>query len=130
MGDGIVITCKKCDESDDFKLGIGMMYFSLINVVEIAVSYGQRSRIYELLEYDGKVKTKYEHRLFECSNCNTLHGRFYVKIFHDGQEVYESNFKCGKCWSKLVPAENEIESYNCRYCSGKVYEKYIYLLWD
>ena len=130
MGSVVSTTCRKCGKEESFKLGIGMMSISLRDANCFAVAHSQRARIDELLEYEGEVSSKHEYKLFECKKCNILHGRFYVKVLHDGVEVYETGFKCGKCWSKLVPAEKEIESYNCRRCGRKALKKYDYNCWD
>ena len=65
-------------------------------------------------------------------NCAGLYERFYVKIDYDGGKVYEIDFKCGKCKSKLVEIEDisAVNNRPCPKCNQKALRVEETVLWD
>ena len=112
-------------------LGVGSLYGKLEHVVDTAVHRAYRPKIRELLAYSGDVTSEYEHRLFTCPRCNVLFARFYVKIFHDGKAVYESQFKCPKCRKVLAFADEEnVGAYCCKSCGARTLIGNPWMCWD
>ena len=119
-------------------LGIGMMYSSLENVIDL-VHYARRKKILDILQNHEVNKHEgiwgnpfYEHRLYRCIDCNQLYGRFYVKIEYNDNKSYETKFKCSKCKTKLKAVENErnVIKYPCPLCGRKELHIHRELLWD
>jgi DNA-directed RNA polymerase subunit RPC12/RpoP len=131
MGSDITIKCSNCQSVESFMLGEGFMYSSLKNVLNL-VHHKRRRRISEILNNHDVLDTEYEHRLYRCPECNRLYGRFYVKIFYDGDRVYETNFQCATCRTPLEHVQNEMEtaSYPCAFCGQKSLSVIEGLLWD
>ena len=106
MGEMIEIFCKECNYRKGFSLGVGMVYYSLENVLG-EVPPANRKEIkgiinnYEVLEEGGW------HTLFRCVKCNALYERFHVKIdykTHNGEKrTYETHHFCSKCDTELIP---------------------------
>lgn len=138
MGSGISILCQNCGYEKSFMLGIGMMYSSLENVIDL-VHYTRRKRILDILQNHKVLKHEdiwdnplYEHRLYRCIDCNQLYERFYVKIEYNDNKIYETKFKCSKCKNELKAVENEenVKKYPCPECGKKELHIHGELLWD
>ena len=152
MGHGLILKCDACGAEEGYTLGIGMMYSSLEAVLDIVVPRGKRRKIRALLDYDGLVKTKYEHQLYTCPRCETLHERFFILIrqqpllkhqkkgvemslseFMEASKfktVYRSRFRCGTCRAGLVYAREGWNAYRCRNCGSKSLVEMPGLCWD
>jgi DNA-directed RNA polymerase subunit RPC12/RpoP len=111
-------------------LGIGMMYSSLEAVLDLVVPRKRREKIREILRTADPGSTEYSHRLYACPQCNALHQRFHIKICKENRAVYEPRFRCGTCWSSLVPAGDDVSQYCCRFCGSKALEQSGWLMWD
>lgn len=152
MGHGLILQCGSCGAEEGYTLGIGMMYRSLEAVLDIVVPRGKRKKIRALLDHDSMVETKYEHQLYACPRCETLHGRFFILIRHRPhmeflinqtemshyefleamkfKTVYRSRFRCGPCRSGLVYAREGWNAYRCRSCGEKALVEMPGLCWD
>ena len=131
MGVGITVTCGTCSEAKYFRLGIGMAYYDLREVIS-AVHYTKRDAILKLLDEYEVSETEYEHRLFHCQKCHGLYERFYVRILYDSSELYESLFKCSKCKQVLSSVDDleTIRDIPCSKCGKKSLDYFEYLNWD
>ena len=130
MGSGVSVECTSCGAGESFMLGVGMMYHSLPNVIS-CVQGGARKKVEDILENHNVLDGDFEHRLYACPKCNTLHGRFYVHLEYDDGIVYETHFRCGKCRTPLVAAnENVLESYACKECGKQSLVRGSEMLWD
>ena len=131
MGEGITVRCESCSYKREFYLGLGMMYSSLENVID-CVDHWRRAEVLKILQNYQVEKRSYEHKLYGCTNCAGLYARFYVKIDYDGGEVYETDFKCGKCKSGLVEVEdvNTVSDRPCPRCNQKTLRVDENILWD
>lgn len=129
MGQGIIVECTICDYQDSFTLGVGMMYYSLENVIGQFSPY-QRKKVLSML-HDGDVfGSDFEHKLFVCPKCNMLAGRFDFIIFYNGGQIYKPVFRCPECRSKLIPLKEPIEKTPCPACGNISLKKNDFLLWD
>ncbi|TLS78286.1 hypothetical protein FE236_00560 [Mariprofundus erugo] len=122
MGSGFSTHCANCHAGEQFLLGVGMQYHSLLNVVS-NIQGGARKKVLEIMERHNVQDGEFEHRLYACPECNTLHGRFYVHLKYDDGQVYEIPFRCGHCRTPLVPAnEDELDRYTCKECGQHTLE--------
>jgi len=111
-------------------LGIGMEYHSLPNVIS-CVQGGARKKVVDIMQNHNVLDGEFEHRLYACPKCNTLHGRFYVRLEYDDGNVYEIPFRCGECRTLLVDAdEDAVESYACKECGKQSLVRGAEMLWD
>jgi len=116
MGSGFTALCTNCDFGEQYLLGVGMQYHSLINVIT-SVQGGARKKVLNIMKNHHVFDCQYEHRLYACPKCNTLHGRFYVHLEYDDGKIYEPAFRCGQCRTLLTFAdEDHLEKYACKYC--------------
>ena len=131
MGTGITVHCESCNYYREFYLGLGMMYPSLENVIDW-VDQWRRTEVLEILQNHKVERRNYENKLYGCTNCAGLYERFYVKIDYDGGEVYETDFMCGRCKSRLVEIEEfgEVNNRPCPRCNQKTLSVEENILWD
>jgi hypothetical protein len=131
VGSGITVSCQSCDYDKSFYLGVGMMYSSLEKVID-CVDRWRRTLVLEILQNHKVERCEYEHKFYGCTNCADLYERFYVKIDYDGGEVYETEFKCGRCKIKLVELEESrgLENRPCPKCDQMTLRIEEAVLWD
>jgi len=130
MGHGVCVECKNCGGGEEFIFGVGMAYHSLPNVIS-CVQGGARKKVEDIMQNHNVLDGEFEHRLYACPKCNTLHGRFYVRLEYDDGIVYEIPFRCGQCRTLLVDAnEDDVESYTCKECGKQTLVRGAEMLWD
>ena len=132
MGSGITITCTNCDYAKDFRLGIGMMYFLLENVISF-VHHKKRQEIQRILNEEKVVDCDYAHTVYTCKKCGEFYERFYVKIFYGiERKVCRLSFNCSKCKTKLKRLRNPhlLETFPCPKCKSKNLRSLPHVLWD
>jgi len=130
MGSGFATLCTNCDSGEQFLLGVGMQYHSLINVIS-SVQGGARKKVVEIMENHDVHDCQFEHCLYACPDCNTLHGRFYVHLEYDDGKVYEQAFRCGRCRTLLVVADEfHLEKYACKFCGQHSLVRGTEMMWD
>jgi hypothetical protein len=110
-------------------LGVGMSYSSLEEVMQFTRG-NARDALREITTNHTINDADYEYVLFACPDCNTLHERFWVRVEYDGDKVFETSFRCGKCRKGLVRAVRPIETYNCCNCGRQELEESPGKLWD
>ena len=154
MGQSFGISCRECDYTKNFRIGIGMMYspYSLRDfdsefalLPSLIRSKKTLAHIKKLLEEENaEIADGYGHEIYRCPKCGDFHGRFYLRLEYDGGS-YEVEYKCPNCKTglKLIDYDiNEVEgwqekeinleNYPCPKC-GK-YSLYeggtVLILWD
>ena len=136
MGIGVAIHCSNCGYSDNFMLGVGMLWRSFDDV-SCYLNNRDRQKILDILENhkancpEDEIYPDYENKLFRCDNCNCLLDAFYVKIMYDGKKLFETEFKCPKCKNKLKTINHErVVKYPCPECGKTTLEIKDRILWD
>lgn len=129
MGYGITVECASCDYQETFMLGVGMMYWSLENVIS-QVSVARREEVVDILHHHAVEGTEYEHKMYICPNCNTLGERFDYSIYYDEGRIYQPYFRCSKCRTKLVALEEPISSLQCSKCGNTSLTSHETVMWD
>jgi len=130
MGSGFATLCTNCGFEEEFLLGIGMRYHSLINVIS-DVNGRVSKKVLDIMENQDVHDCQFEHRLYACPDCNTLHGRFYVHLEYDDGKVYEQAFRCGRCRTLLVIADEfHLEKYACKSCGRQSLVQGDEVMWD
>lgn len=130
MGSGFIVCCKSCGECDDFTLGVGMLYYSIDNVLPLIKGRARKaiSDINNILFIDS---IDCDHKVYACPLCNTLNARFYARIEYGDNQIYETKFRCGKCRSDFVEMTHPIDYYNCKKCGQQSLEHSgEMMLWD
>jgi hypothetical protein len=111
MGEIIEIFCKECNYRKGFSLGVGMVYYSLENVLS-EVPPANRKEIKDIIHNHEVLEEGGWHTLFRCVKCNELYERFYVKIDYvqNGEKKrYETHHWCSKCHLELFPVYEDKE---------------------
>jgi len=129
MGECIETVCKQCGEWREYMLGVGMSYSSLEEVMQYTRG-NARNALREITTNHSINNADYEHALYACPSCNTLHERFRVMVKYDGDRVFETSFRCGKCRKCLVMATRPIDTYKCSHCGRQALEESPGKLWD
>lgn len=135
MGEAYMTICNSCGPQEHFHVGIGMQYYSLENVIDV-IPRKTRDYIQKIIDGNEILNSKFYHGLYECPTCNTVFGRFYVKLkCADGQR-FETKFRCPKCRGKLTEidcshsAPLSKEDYTCKECGRKTLLSGSPVLWD
>ena len=82
MGDGIALNCPRCDYSDTFLLGVGMMFpAEYQEIVEDVVSGKYGTEWKKLLEEDRGAVVHAGKALYQCPNCHALDTRTNLSIY-------------------------------------------------
>jgi len=130
MGTAYEIRCGKCGYKDLFRLGVGMMYFSLQNVLD-NLHYTKRDEIRKLLDTYSIENEYYAHELFVCPKCNRLFERFFVQFNYDQNKTFKTEYRCTKCKSKLKRISiDQLNDYPCHICGSKNLKYCEILMWD
>ena len=131
MGHGAIVKCGNCGKETIYMLGVGALYSSLDTVLaNTKIRKEKKNDIQNKLRYFNPDSVSYEHRLYTCPKCEILHERFYIKISNNNKTIYETEFRCGICRSKLTPANKSISSYRCGECRTRNLEWFDNFLWD
>lgn len=129
MGSTNGISCRECDYSKDFKIGIGMMY-SPYNLRDFEsefalLPYLIRSKksiayIKELLnDKNAVIADGYGHEIYRCPKCSEFYGRFFIHLDYDGGS-FEVEYKCTKCRTSLKQIDYDAKEEDEYECGGKV----------
>ena len=130
MGHNALVQCSECGHTDEFQLGVGMMYSRLEHVIELVLP-SQRERVLQVLREGHVESEEYEHALFTCPKCHILHGRFHYQVVHDGGKVLEADFQCDRCQTPLKRATRKVPHYRCSACGARALtEQPLSTLWD
>jgi formylmethanofuran dehydrogenase subunit E len=96
-------------------LDLGMNFASLAEVIPMARGK-LRARLKSYASEGEPTVTEYKRRLMACSECDTLHERFYVRVERDDARFYETVFRCGTCRTLLIEPSKAIADHRCSGC--------------
>lgn len=133
MGYGFELKCKECDYSQNFFLGIGMMYSDLKNVVneENIKSKKLRKDIMEITDNHSVEESTFSHELYRCEKCGKLYRKFYVELHYDEEKVFKTEYHCVKCRETLKIVDvDKIENIACPKCHNRRLYRDMEMLWD
>jgi DNA-directed RNA polymerase subunit RPC12/RpoP len=133
MGYGFELKCKECDYSQNFFLGIGMMYSELKNVVnqDNIKSKKLRNNILDIIDNHSVEKCSYSHQLYRCEKCGRLNRKFYVELHYDEGKVFKTEYNCVKCREPLKVVDTDyVEEISCPQCCNKKLYRDMEMLWD
>lgn len=121
MGISYGISCRECDYSECFIIGIEMFYCpskimdfdSEITPLQGLISSQETiDHIRSLLQEKKAVfADNYGHEVYHCPKCGEFFGRFYIRLDYDGG-FYEVEHKCPKCDVKLNLIEHDVAEDN------------------
>ena len=129
MGHGITVECTNCDYIEIFQLGIGFMYSSLENVIDL-ISPKRKEKVLNILQNEEVHTVDYGHELFVCPKCNTLASRFEFLISYNNGKTYGPYFRCPECRLKLVLLKEPIENIPCPKCGDRTLTQFEAYMWD
>ena len=130
MGHGIIIKCGHCSKSNEYILGVGMVYDSLKNVIS-NLHPPKRQEVEEILNNHVVKQTSFSNELYLCEKCYRIYERFYVNIDYDEDKSYVTEYECNKCGELLTGiSEESIPSIPCANCGKKALAFHQTLLWD
>jgi DNA-directed RNA polymerase subunit RPC12/RpoP len=131
MGEGYSVSCSSCGFAQHFTVGVGMMYSSLDQVINL-LHYTRRKKVLGILNDHEVHETDYEHRIFECPKCENLRGAFWAKIFYDNDQTYETEFICRECNKRMEPVlePKQLRGNRCPNCGERRLNITEDILWD
>ena len=106
MGHSYVYRCTFCGFEEQFNHGHGF----LVHSQPVGSYLKQRKRYlhYKTHRLIEELSKKYEDlfikagfEVYKCPRCKTLEDKIEVKVFSDDKIVHKSEFRCGKCRSRL-----------------------------
>ncbi len=127
MGTSYGTICKSCGNEEEYMLGCGFMSNRSFEHLHENTSSKILKRHLNLLEkeYQGMVIDIPILKLYECSQCKTIHSRLKFAVEYGENEVFNPQYNCGKCKSILMPIElvgssfgsqMEPTGYKCKKC--------------
>ncbi len=122
MGSSYSISCKSCDYTDSFIIGIGMMYaphnltdFESENPLLPSLIRSKKTVdfIKELLkDKNAIIADDYGHEIYHCTKCGEFYGRFFIHLDYDSGS-FEVEYKCPKCKVILEPIDYDTPDDDC-----------------
>ena len=154
MGSSYGISCRECDYTKNFKMGIGMMY-SPENLIDFEAQFPMLPHLIRskkmlahikglLGEKNAVIADGYGHKIYRCQKCGEFYERFYIHLNYGG-DSFEVEYKCTKCKVALrtidydvtgvdgwEEKEINIEKYPCPKCDKhSLYEDgKVEIMWD
>lgn len=129
MGEFLQSHCPKCDDYEDFKIGVGMRYETLGDVLFCMKGKAKliaSEIVFSVLPHEAE----FAHQLLTCPKCDTLHSRFYLKVEYGNRKKYETTFRCGKCQTTLIKTTKPIVAHKCKKCGNYSLEEDLAGIWD
>ena len=117
MGSSVMTVCSNCGDHKDYRLGVGMTFGHLDNILEL-FNPSIQNKVIELQENYKLEQTDFSYELFECKKCDTPHSRLHLEIIYDKDKVYRPSYKCFECKQTLKRTKRKIESFKCRKCNS------------
>ncbi len=100
MGSGFSMACPHCGYEKEVLLGVGVLYWSLSNVIG-QVPRSMRNRVQKALAKHPGCKEEFSHKLYRCPKCERRAPRFFFKLSFGNGEVLEPGYRCGHCRGRL-----------------------------
>jgi len=119
MGRRVFIRCAACGHGEEFFLGVGTLFASLV-VLQDYLPQNQREEIMALYRECAPDEAEFEERLFVCPSCHRLSGRLKVHLKPGGVTRFVSKFHCEDCGSQLIERTPlQIKKIPCSRCGAK-----------
>ena len=101
MGNGFAVSCSNCGYYKYLKVGVGIVFYTTEDIIDL-IHPMRRPKLTKILKEYTVHKKSYEHRIYRCERCGHLRNPFWAKIVYGDGEVYETQFKCGKCQKSMT----------------------------
>lgn len=108
-----------------------MMYDDLRAVLSVIKEPGIRVAIQDNIDAHPSARREYEHTVYACPECHTLHERLYVRLSEMGAVLYQAEYRCPHCGKVLKRiSEKSLRKHPCPKCGQKTLNLNEELLWD
>ena len=131
MGLGIEVNCGHCGYKKEFFLGVGMLYSSLENVIDL-VKGKNKKEILEIMRNHDISSSDFYRVLYHCNGCGALSDELYVKLVYDEGKEYTTNYLCANCGDLLEIIDDKIDitTFACPRCKNNTLLREIGIHWD
>ena len=134
MGDGLFIRCKDCDHENEFMFGMGFLFSSFENVLEL-LPHRKYNFAKEILKNNKNTKSQYDgYEVYQCEKCASVQNTFLIKITDEKNHVLMSSItKCSRCKNsrkKIKRKNNKLKNYKCPKCKSKNLYYAESMMWD
>ena len=135
MGSGYEIICKKCSYARDVRVGVGMVQFSLEELITWQ-SKTEQIKIREIISGKKNLIDEGEgESVFQCSKCFGIANKWHINLMENNKTIYETRIVCYKCKidMKLLPCdeeENTITGIKCSKCKSDDVIVRNNMMWD
>lgn len=109
------IQCEHCHSIEYFKLGPD----GAENIEQAANNHVQgktQIQAKSIIRKHSIDRAEYAYALYTCPACKTLYNPYAIKIEYDEIMLFQPFYKCQKCNTTLVKAEEPYTSYACKHC--------------
>ncbi len=131
MGTVSLYKCEECGLEKQFTLGVGMLYFSVVEEVKdkiLSGFYGKDAQ--KFLNDNPKADIDLSNEIFVCEKCKRYINDYHILLLGDN-ECFEIKYKCHKCSAEMKQAESP-SSLICPKCKKETLKLVDdeYILWD
>lgn len=117
MGDLFSLYCRDCGFSQELRLGVGMLFFSSENKIQM-LPRGKREKVQELLTRPDARLDLFHYDLFLCPTCDLQASRLNFQISYGEEQVYQPRFRCSICRTRLVKDDHPRLMDHCPSCGS------------
>ena len=135
MGSGYEIICKKCSYAREVMVGVGMIQFSLEEIIKMQ-SKTEQIIIQEIISGKQNLIDEGEgESVFQCSKCAGVANKWHINLMQNNKTIYETKIVCYKCKidMKLLPCDQEedtIIGIKCPKCKSDDVSVGLEMMWD
>jgi hypothetical protein len=119
MGRGVFVRCTACGCREEFFLGVGTLFASLLMLQDHLPS-DRREEILALYRRCGPDEAEFEDAFFVCPSCHRLSSRLKIHLKPGGVTRFVSKFSCKECGSQLIERTPlQVKKIPCSRCGAK-----------
>ena len=131
MGTVSLYECEECGLEKQFTLGVGMLYFSVVEEVKDKIMsgfYGEDAQ--KFLNDNPRADIDLSNEIFVCEKCKRYTNEYRILLL-GGDETFEIKYKCSKCSAEMKYIESP-SSLTCPKCKKETLKLVDdeYILWD
>lgn len=130
LGTGISVSCKKCNYTNQFLLGVGF-YHSCFEKCIDCLHPKTRTKLLEHINEEKIIDYEFQHKLFRCIKCSKLYSRPYMKVWFGTNDCsIETNINCSCKGKGVEVGELDINDIPCPECNHNSLTETEHILWD
>ena len=131
---GFYFKCDDCGHDDEYLFGIGFVFSSLENVIELLPGRKWQAAN-DLYKNNKEAEFIYDgYEVYQCEKCASVQNTFLVEAKDKNNNIlFSSVNKCGRCKKprkKIKHTETEIKNFKCPKCKSTNLSYKEGIMWD